>query len=235
MVITLIALGVFAASAASAASFWSESFNYADGNLATVATGIWNTHSGTTDITVVSGEAVVNSAAGADDNRQFTPAQSATASTYACFRMAISGTQTASGTYFAHLMNTGTFFGARVFAMLNDATTYKLGISTTSTTPIGAAIWPTPLTKGVYYNVSIKYDAATGISTLWVNPTLESDPSIVSLVGPTGTLISGFALRQSAGFGIANVDDITVGTTFCPEAPVPTSKGTWGQLKSLYR
>ena len=240
MVITLIALGVFAASTASAAAFWGETFSYANGDLTAVSTGIWTTHSGTlpTDVQVVNGEAVLNSANAPDDNRQFSPARGATDATYACFKLAISGTQTASGTYFAHLMNTGTFFGARVFAMLNDATTYKLGIATTSTTPVGAAIWPTPLTKGVYYNIAIKYDAATGISTLWVNPSAEASPSVVGLAGPTGTLISGFALRQSAGYGVANIDDVGVGPTFedaCYVVPTPTSSSTWGKLKSLYR
>jgi hypothetical protein len=239
-VITLLALGLFAATTASAASFWGETFTYANGDLTTVATGIWFTHSGTlpTDVQVLAGEAVLTSTNAPDDNRQFSPARGATDATYACFKLKISGTQTASGTYFAHLMNTGTFFGARVFAMLNDATTYKLGISTTSTTPVGTAIWPTMLTKGVYYNVAIKYDAATGISTMWVDPGTEASPSVVSLVGPTGTLISGFALRQSAGYGVATIDDVGVGATFedaCYVVPTPTSSSTWGKLKSLYR
>ena len=240
MVITLLALGVFAASTAFAANFWSETFPYAAGGLVAVSGGNWTTHSGTPpiDIQVVSGEAVVNSANAPDDNRQFTPPQSTTASTYACFRLAISGTQTAGGTYFAHLMNNGTLFAARVFAMLNDATTYQLAIGTSSTAPLAGAIWPTPLTKGVYYDVTVKYDAFTGYSTMWVNPTSEASPSVISSTAVTGTPISGFGLRQASGYGVANIDNIGVGNTFldaCVLNPVPANSNTWGQLKSLYR
>ena len=239
MVITLLALGVFAASSASAANFWSETFSYANGDLTAVSGGLWVTHSGAlpTDVQVVGGEAVYGTSA-PDDNRQFTPAQSATASTYACFKLKISGDQTAGGGYFAHLMNNGTLFAARVYAMLNDATTYKLAIATSSVTPVTGAIWPTPLTKGVYYNVVVKYDASTGYSTMWVDPTSEGSPSVISGTAVTGTPISGFALRQATGYGVATIDDIGVGNTFvdaCALYPVPTSSNTWGKLKSLYR
>jgi hypothetical protein len=238
MVITLLALGVFAASTASAASFWSESFAYANGDLTAVSTGIWVTHSGTlpTDVQVLNGAAVLTSTNAPDDNRQWTPARSITDVTYACFNMTITGTQTAAGTYFAHFMNTGTYFTARVFAALGTGTnSYKLGINTTSATPNW---WATELTKGVTYVVAIKYDAATGVSTMWVNPQSEASTSIIGNATTIGTAISGFALRQSGGYGVATIDDISVGATFddaCAAAPTPTSSSTWGKLKSLYR
>lgn len=232
-VIALLALGVLAASSATAAVSWTETFTYPDGNLTAVSS--WVTHSGTgTDVQVVSGAAVVNSANAPDDNYQFRTQAEATATDilYAAFRMKISGTQTATGTYFAHFMNTGTFFAGRVFAALNDASTYKLGINTTSGTP---AFWATPLNKDEWYTVVVKYNAGNGVSTLWVNPTNESSPSLDGPAVTVGTLISGFALRQSAGYGIATIDDIEVSDFFPVNGAVPTTSSSWSSVKSDYR
>jgi hypothetical protein len=232
-VIVLLALGLLAASSASAASFWTESFSYANGGLVAVAGGAWATHSGTgTDIQVLNGEAVITQTNAPDDNRTF-PAATATAKTYACFKMKISGTQTTAGTYFIHFKDTGTMnFAARLVAYLNDATTYKLGIGATSAT---VTQWPSVLTKDTYYNVTMMYDAAAGSAKLWVDAAVETDPSVTATGGSTGFLLSALALRQASGYGIATVDDITVGDTFCPEPVVPTSSESWSSVKSQYR
>jgi hypothetical protein len=231
--IILIAFSVLAVSSASAALPWNETFSYADGNL-TNNPG-WVLHSGVlpTDVQVVAGKAVLNSATAPDVSYQFRTQAEATATDvlYASFTLKVTGTQTATGTYFAHFMNTGTFFAGRVFAALNDATTYKLGINTTSGTP---AFWPTPLTKGVDYEIAVRYDAATGVSTLWVNPTTGGWTS-EGLVGPAvtmGTLVSGFALRQSAGYGVATIDNLSVSVS---SGIVATTNSSWGDVKSLFR
>lgn len=230
--IVLLVLGLLAASTASASTPWSEFFNYSDGDLAVVSGGSWAVHSGTppTNVQVVSGQAVVNSANAPDINYQFrTPAEATpTDVIYGSFNLKISGTQTAAGGYFAHFMNNGTFFAARVFAALVDASTYKIGISTTSSTPV---YWPTPLNKDQTYSIAIRYDAATGISTLWVDPTSLAG-GVDSAVGPIGTLVSGFALRQSGGYGTATIDDIRVDVT---SGVVSTTNSSWGDVKSLFR
>lgn len=236
--IILIAFSVLAVSSASAALPWNETFTYPAGNL-TNNPG-WALHSGVlpTDVQVVvdvdgDSKAVLSSATAPDVNYQFRTQAEATATDviYASFTLKITGTQTATGTYFAHFMNTGTYFAGRVFAALNDATTYKLGINTTSGTP---AFWPTPLTKGVDYEIAVRYDATTGVSTLWVNPSTGGWTS-EGLVGPAvtpGTLISGFALRQSAGYGTATIDDLSVSAS---SGIVSTTTSTWGDVKSLFR
>jgi hypothetical protein len=231
-VIVLLALGVLAASSASAATFWTESFDYANGGLVAVAGGLWVNHSGTgTDIQVLNGEGVLTQTNAPDDNRTFA-AQTATAKTYYCFKMKISGTPNTTGTYFIHLKDSGTMnFAARVFARNVDASTFNLGFGSTSST----ATWlPTAYTKDVYYHVTAMYDAATGSSTIWVDPTDETSPG-TTVAGTAGFLLSGLALRQSSGFGIATVDDITVGDTFCPGTVVPTSNNSWGEVKGMYR
>jgi hypothetical protein len=241
--ITLLALGLLAlvATPSFAARFWTETFTYSDGGLVANSSGNWVGHSTSTtytDIQVGTGEAILIGANGQDDSRNFTE-QSATASTYGCFKFKLVGTGTSGTVYFAHFKNTGTFFCARVFAIVTSATQYNLGINSTSTVPTGAAIWATPLNKGQYYTLAIKYNAQTGASTLWVDPSSEASTSVSnSDAGVIGTLVSGFALRQSS---FANhtiyVDNIEVGDVFsdlCP-SPTPTRSGTWGSIKSLYR
>jgi hypothetical protein len=240
-VIALLALGLLAASSASAASFWTESFAYSNGNLAitpNVSGGLWVNHSTGatyTDIQVTGGEAVLIGANGADDSRNFT-ARTATAITYACFKMKINaGTESTGNSYIAHFKDSTTGFVSQVFIFPLGASTYNIAISSTSTAPTGTAIWSTPLYRGTYYTIAIRYNAATGVSTLWVDPTLgESSPSINSVSTKTGTLVSGFALRQAIGVG-STFDDISVGDTFCPEPVVPTSSESWSSVKSQYR
>jgi hypothetical protein len=238
--IALLALGLFAASTASAASFWSETFTYANGGLVAVSGGNWTNHSGTgTDIQVVNGEAVVNSANAPDDNRTFT-AQPSGSTTYACFRMkiALTAAPAAAGAYFCNFKDTGTFnFQARVFVGPDgtSTTSYKLGINASGNTP---TYWATPLVTGTYYTVAIRYNASTNSATLWVDPQSEASTSVTQTTGGTTVYVpSAFALRQASGYGVATVDNIQVGDNFgdlCPN-PTPTSSQTWGQLKSLYR
>lgn len=243
-VIVLLALGALVASSASAASFWTESFNYSDGNLAVtpnVSGDLWFNHSTSTtviytDIQVVNGEAVLVGANGSDDSRLF-PAQSATATTYACFKMKINAGTETGYSYIAHLKDAGTGYVSQVFIFPTSATAYNIAISSSSTAPTGAAIWATPLTKGIYYTIAVKYDALTGYSTMWVDPENEASTSVTSVSLKVGTLVTGFALRQATGVG-STFDDITVGDTFCPAPvapPVPTTDSSWSAVKGLYR
>lgn len=231
--IIFLAIGVLAASSASASLPWNEAFNYADGNITEVSA--WTVHNGTlpTDVQILGGEAVLNSAAAPDVSFQFRASTEAGAADviYASFKLKITGTQTSTGGYFAHFMNTGTFFAGRVFAALVDANTYKLGISTGSST---STYWPVPLVKGVYYEIATRYDAGTGISTLWVDASGPgwATQGLSSPAGSIGTLISGFALRQSGGYGVATIDNLSVSVS---SGIVATENSTWGAVKSLYR
>src|SRR6185503_2661086 len=70
----------------------------------------------------------------------------------------------------------------------------------------------------------LRYEVATGFSSLWVDPASESDPSITANDFPGPTTISTFAFRQNAGMGVLTLDDLLVGTTFpavLGEAPRP--------------
>jgi hypothetical protein len=260
--IAFLALGLTAVlvAPASATKFWTDSFSYPDGALGAAPTGTvnpvtgWLTHSntggGASDIQVVTGVAVANLATGApDDSRPFAPAfglvTGATDKTYSCMKFSIAGggvALTATPVYIAHFKDnipTGTTFTAKVFVtgIAGSTTTFNLGIANGPTNaPIN---WPNALSVDTWYTVATRFDAATGIASLWIDPVDETSASVSGTdTGATGRLLAAYGIRQSAANYTFKVDDLSVGTTFaetCGGGPVPTSRSTWGSLKSLYR
>jgi len=70
----------------------------------------------------------------------------------------------------------------------------------------------------------------TASTTLWLNPALESPPSITANDAPTAVAITAFDFRQDAGVGAdILVDDLKVGLSFAevtstnapPVGPIP--------------
>ncbi len=253
MVITLLALGVFAASAAFAGNLLNEPFTYTDGGLVgknpgAPATGPWANYSGAVDIKVVSNTAVGGSPAASygdgDDHLPFTP-QSTSTSTYACFDAKIGCfTGQAKAIYFAGLKDGGaSLLMARVYVLpITGGWTFGISnTSTSSTTAFGATPWGSaPLSCDTWYHIVIKYDPTTGTSTLWVNPVNESSPSVSNTnASQAAVAISTFFLRQSASASSFpapgypgtvdwhwTVDNVGAGTSFdaaCYAPPPPTT------------
>lgn len=245
---------------ASATKFWTETFTYPDGALGYAPVGTvnpvtgWYTHSSTfggsaTDIQVVGGTMVGNMANAPDDSRPFGAAYSittgATDVTYACFKVTFTSTAslTAGPVYFAHFKDnipTGNTFTGKLFVggIAGSTNTFNLGISNgPANVP---ANWPVPLSTGIQYLLATRFDATTGVATLWVNPVDETSASISGPeTGAAGRGLAGFGFRQSTANWGYIVDDLSVGTTFAEtcggSTPTPTTRATWGSLKSLYR
>ena len=94
-------------------------------------------------------------------------------------------------------------------------------------------LWSVPLNTNTTYTVVTRYVLATGASTLWVNPSSESDPGITDTntlpVEPTSGLptngilnLNAYELRQAAGEGTMLVDELRVGTSFAAVVACPT-------------
>jgi hypothetical protein len=253
LVLSLLGLAAFSAAPALATPLLTETFTYPNGNLV-VPLGNWTTHSGAggTDIQVVSGTAAGDMAQAPDDNRTFT-AQTATAKTYACFLVKIPAQAAAltGTTYFAHFKDTGTSsLVARLYVTpLSPTFTFAISVSSANA-PLPfqyLSNWTSALSFDTYYNVVIDYDAAAGFSDLWVNPANESSAKVTSSTSSgvkTGTLVSAFALRQSASGIEAGtnwkwiVDNVGVGSTFddaCVASTIAVEPKTWSTVKTLYR
>lgn len=230
-------------SVASATVLYTDTFNYVDGNLVGKgAAPAWYAHSGggSAPIQVAYARAVVGQASGSreDITKQFTPAQSTTAKTYASFLLNVpSGATWTGDDYFAHFKPyptaADTFnYKGRVYVGAFAGGDYTVGVSVTSSGTSPVVKWGSALTYGVTYRIVVSYDATAGSSELWVDPVDESSTKIVSGPFPTaaGSGIGAYCLRQGSGnTSTQYFDNLVIGTTFADVvAPVVPASGNWG-------
>jgi hypothetical protein len=255
--IATVILGLVAAAPAMSASLAFDTFSYPNGNL--VPNGGWALFAAGTnnvDVQVASGRATGGAIGnpGNDDHLSFTP-QALTVKTYACFDVLIPAFVGApKPIYFAAIKDAGVAnFVSRVYVLPLAGGGWTLGLSHSSTSStVGVVPWTAALSSGVNYHVVINYDPVNHSSTLWVNPTVESDPSVsITNAAIPALAASTFALRQSnsastlpavpAYTGTADwnfsVDNLGIGSTFDDACaiPTPTRPATWGQIKANYR
>ncbi len=242
--IVVILLGLMAMfSSVKAASVFSDSFNYSDGSIVNNSGGIWVANSGTAGSCLVSNQTLIISTSRTEDiahkfGSVFTTNGPDTA-LYSSFTLKCTGLPTAAGTYFTHFTGTNTYglsgFRARVWAATTNNATLGTGapdgqfylyiVNSLGNTTNGNNQWLTALDTNVTYTIVTKYVIATGMSTLWVNPSSESDPSVTDLIPPpiedpafaptNGILnISHYSFRQATGEGTMLIDDLKIGTAF---------------------
>jgi hypothetical protein len=208
------------ATTASAQVLASDDFSYSG---ALTSNG-WSAHSG-------AGSKVINAngffatldysaGSGEDINIPFTAPQLATDITYASFILNVpSGNPVnpdGSGSYFAHLKDAAFAFKART-GLLSPAGSgdYALAINADNANLGAGAVWPSDLSFDTDYKVVISWDAATGESKMWVDPTSSASASVSHTGTTTGSIMEQFALRQSNDHtGFINVDDVVAGKTF---------------------
>jgi len=251
--IAVILLGLMASlSSVRAALDFSDSFNYTDGGIVANSSGIWVNNTGTAGSCLVSNQMLLINTARTEDiaHRLSTvyTTNGSVAALYSSFSLrCTNGLPTAFGTYFTHYTGTNTFglsgFRARIFA----ATTNNAGgvldtsgkfylyiVNSLGSTTNGNNQWPTALTTNQTYTVVTRYVLGTGVSTLWVNPSSESDPSVTDPITPpaenpafvptNGILnISHYSFRQATGEGSLQIDDLKIGTAFTDVAGANTS------------
>ena len=200
-----------------------EGFDYdTGGSLLAQSGGFWANHSGTPVGAMQVGSGVVTVT---EDNAEDVNApligQPYSASSkqvlYSSFTLNYNGLPGATNTYFAHFKDNSTsgFYG-RVYASTINAGDgyYRLGIGNQS-----AANYPAQLTQdltpGVNYTVVTRLVLSNGVSTIWINPTDESSPGMTdSTAAGAPSAITTYALRESAGEGTLNIDNLKVGLNF---------------------
>lgn len=195
----------------------SDGFDYPDGSL--VPNGGWANHSGTAgDLLVSSGQVLVQHGTPSEDaNLAFTPVSG---NIYFAFDFSvINPGSSISGTdneYFAHFKDAGSGFSARLdIVPPSGSGDYSVGIASDEST--ADAVWATDLSFGTSYRAIVRYDQDTNIAELWIDPTSESDTSILGEDrADPGDVVSAFAFRQSdsdLNEGIL-VDNLMIGGTF---------------------
>ena len=112
---------------------------------------------------------------------------------YASFTVKFTSLPSSGGTYFAHFKNSSTTFRARIWALTGGAAPdkFRLGISSADSSAASA-------TNTMDLRLNTDYIVVTRLvnsnsvttSTLWINPTSESDSS-VSITENTSALYRG--------------------------------------------
>ncbi|MEO6034963.1 MAG: PEP-CTERM sorting domain-containing protein [Verrucomicrobiota bacterium] len=245
-----ILLVAAASSGLRAQVYLSDTFSYSNGDLTNVSSLKWTSHSGTTPLNVVNGQAFIQQADATtgrqDDNSllmlsgspvTFIPDGNANNNDnflYSSYDVNFSALPSSTlGSYFGHFKTDGASqFYARVGANTAGAAagTFRLVIAngnwSTTTPPVSFA---QDLSLGITYTVVSRFNLDTKISTLWVNPVDETSASVSAADTFTfsGNLDS-YALRQGTSTGTPTgapgdltVDNLLIGRTFADVLPIP--------------
>ena len=209
----LACLCLFVITASStAAVLLTENFNYTNGPLITVSGGTWAHTSGATtgEVDVASGAVNLTSAEVEDVGASLTATTSNVF--YAGFAVKFSALPSSGGEYFAHF--DGSAFRARVRSLIGGAASGKFRLGLSSTVAGINVTNTTDLSTNVTYTVIVRLTNTTGVASLWINPSAESDPSITTTETANSSTVNSFALRQTGGIGTLTLDNLTVATTF---------------------
>ncbi len=233
---TAFALLAFAASVpAQAGTFFTDTFNYPDGNLTVedgtggdVSGGLWVPHSGTGfggPIDVTGGQAQLLNSGSEDAHRETGGFNSAGTTWYYAAMITVNDTRAVStdpinNDYFAHFWGPSFAFRGRAYLddpNVADPTKFTLGLSATSGGQ--TAKWGSDLNFGQQYKVVVSFEFDTGVSQLWVDPVDVNSTSIADVGGAAaGSFVSALALRQDFVGDTPNnqilVDAVSIGDMF---------------------
>ena len=205
---------------------FSDSFTYPDGNLVGAAGSPWNAHDAPANlpVQVISGQARIaaSSASAQDINTSSMPggpftSVGPTTALYVSFTVRFTALPNPQGSYVAHFNTTGNF-RCRIWASTANATagTFRLGVGNNSASTAASGQVATDLALNTDYPIVVRYELATGLSKIWLNPATENDASVSASDAPAVPLpnISAFAFRQANGIGIMLIDNLIIGTAF---------------------
>ena len=193
--------------------------------------GVWTTISGTANqIQVVNNRVLLSDSQSEDSESGF--AAVTTGSLYFGFDLSVADPGTYTGTdfeYFSHFSGSSGF-KARTDLAAFSAAGYRPGIATGSST--AETVWGSDLAYGTDYRLVVGYDFTTGLASMWVDPTADTDPSISSTTVQTGFDLDAFNFRQSSAFPdqSLSIGSLRVATTFAEVllAPPPVDPSlTW--------
>ena len=199
------------------ALIFSDDFLYADGPLIENGAPTWVHHGGTNfgEVQVV-GQKVVLSVPQTEDVSAALPygpfAANSGLMLYASFRVNFSQRPGTSGDYFAHFNATGA--RCRVFANTLNAGPGKFRLGLANGASVMSEQWATDLATNTNHLVVVRYNPATALSTLWVNPTNEASLGTNATDLTSASTISMFAFRQSSSIGTFTIDDLRIGLSF---------------------
>ncbi len=195
-----------------------DCFDYGSGSLVTNSGFLWENRSGTLgECEVVNGQLQVTANQTEDVVAPFPTgicAKSNGIVLYASFKANFRTLPKLSPDYFAHF-GQGTYLRGRIYASTTNCWPggFRLLISNGSD-PNPAAMYYI-LSTNTTYTLVTRYDLDHASTTLWVNPSSESDPGLDATDTQAIVPVAAYGFRQDAGVGATIlVDDLKVGLTF---------------------
>ena len=227
-------LGVLACGHLAAASYLSEPFAYPEGPITAPAASPWHHTSGTErQLNVQNGALLLreNHSEDVAANLASGPfAADSGVTLYAAFDLTAMAPPSGEGTYFAHFRDSGSNFRGRVFIAPTadgQAGFYRIGISNNGKAE-ETAFFPQPLAIGTRYQIAVRYEVETAVSTLWVDPTDTDSESVDNNDSASPKTITRFAFRQSLssgdGMGELQIDNLVVASTLEEALAGPSSQ-----------
>jgi endonuclease/exonuclease/phosphatase family metal-dependent hydrolase len=216
-----IAAFLLSATLTGAALLLNDTFSYPDGPLVTATGSPWTTYSGTTgQVKVVSGRIFLSRVNTEDVQAALAGqpyASTSGAILYVSFKINYTNLPSSAGSYFAEFKNDGTGFHARIFAQTAGAATgaFRIGIANAGSMP--SAVFNADLQTNTDYTIVARLAVSNVVSTLWLNPTAETNAGVTATDTASAVTITSFGFREDGSSGtIGNffVDDLRVGTTF---------------------
>jgi hypothetical protein len=114
---------------------------------------------------------------------------------------------------FAHFANGSTLRG-RIYAGTTNATPSHFRIQTANGAGAVTEL-PTDLRTNATYSLVTRYDLDNASTTLWLDPTAETDPGVNATDTQTTARIASYGFRQDSDVGATLlIDDLKVGLTF---------------------
>lgn len=209
---------------------FNDNFTYPDGAIITNSAAEWVHHSGTIfgEMQVSNHTLLVSQALDEDASALLLGApysSNSTAVLYSKFTVTLTDLPSTAGTYFAHFKNvSASGFHALVWSSTsgtNIGGTYRLGIGNSSAATATSGQFPMDLTTNTPYVVVTRLVVSNGISTIWINPTNETDSSVTGTDTATFNDIAAYAFRESGTTkdGKVRINDLVIGNSFAAVMP----------------
>jgi endonuclease/exonuclease/phosphatase family metal-dependent hydrolase len=196
-----------------------DSFDYANGPLVTASNSPWLHDSGATtgEVSVVSGRVFLSETNTEDVHAPLSGAPyTAIGGTtlYVSFTLNVTSLPTYGGGFFAELKSGSTLHGRIFTTTAGEAPgAYRLGVANGSLSP--SVTLSNDLSTNVNYTVVLRYVVTNATSTLWLNPSAETNASVTATDAVSTISISYFGFREgSTNMGDLHVDNLLVGTAF---------------------
>ncbi len=132
---------------------------------------------------------------------------------YSAFKVKFFTLPNSTPDYFAHFANGSTLRG-RIYAEIPVGSPFGL-FRLQAGNGTNSVELSTDLTTNVTYTLVTRYNIDTATTTLWLNPTAESDPSVTATDAQTPAAIASYGFREGSSFdATVLIDDLKVGLSF---------------------